>query len=859
MSAAPSIQPKFLPNRQDVGVVAVGFSGGQPKPGVDAAPMALIEAGLIKELEGDLDLKVAFDGQVHNYSEMLPLEDPDYRGMKRPKFVSAVTKEVSNQVYNYAKDGKLVLTLGGDHSIAMGTISGTAKAMRERLGREIAVIWVDAHADINTPETSDSGNIHGMPVSFLTGLAKEDREDCFGWLKPEHMLSTKKLVYIGLRDIDRGEKKILREHGIKAFSMHDVDRHGIGKVMDMALAWIGSDTPIHLSFDIDALDPMWAPSTGTAVRGGLTLREGDFIAECVAETGSLIALDLVEVNPSLDEVGASDTIRAGNSIIRCALGDTLLVAKRYPTRPQLKTSTPAYISQQQQQRSITIKQLDSGQDNRERVVILGSGWAGFTVARQLDTNKYQTVVVSPRSYFAFTPLLASTAVGTLEFRTALEPVRSRRTKVEFVQGWADDVDFKKNTLTIEQAVDDPTQGLALTQDRHAGESQEERASHRRSDVEKGKTFDMTYDKLIVTVGCYSQTFGTPGVREHAFFLKDVGDARKIRNRLLACFEAAALPTTPEEMKKQLLNFAVVGGGPTGIEFSAELHDLINEDMARIYPELIKYHKITVYDVAEKVLPMFDEKLAGYAMDKFRREGIDIKTKHHVEELSHGSPFERSSLSSDKDFRLFTLKIKEEGELGVGMCVWSTGLMQNPFVDQALSNVRAVPDNLRLIESAGDPSFAKDVAWKVKKDEKSGSIITDDRLRLKVVPQGKNDKHVAAVVDDVYVLGDCGIIEGTTYPATAQVASQKGLWLAKRLNKQDLDKTGFKFRDLGTLAYIGNWDALFQGGKWGRLQGYIAWAIWRGAYLTRTVSWRNKILVPVYWAVNWLFGRDISRF
>lgn len=186
--------------------------------------MALIEAGLIKELENDLDMKVSFDGQVHNYSELLPEEDPDYRGMKRPKFVSAVTKQVSDQVYKYAKDGKLVLTLGGDHSIAMGTISGTAKAVREKLGREIAVIWVDAHADINTPETSDSGNIHGMPVAFLTGLAKEDREDCFGWLKPEHMLSTKKLVYIGLRDIDRGEKKLLREHGIKAFSMHDVDR-----------------------------------------------------------------------------------------------------------------------------------------------------------------------------------------------------------------------------------------------------------------------------------------------------------------------------------------------------------------------------------------------------------------------------------------------------------------------------------------------------------------------------------------------------------------------------------------------------------------------------------------------------------
>lgn len=101
-------------------------------------------------------------------------------------------------------------------------------------------------------------------------------------------------------------------------------RHGIGKVMDMALGWIGSDTPIHLSFDVDALDPMWAPSTGTPVRGGLTLREGDFIAECVAETGSLIALDLVEVNPSLDAEGAGDTVRAGVSIVRCALGDTLL-------------------------------------------------------------------------------------------------------------------------------------------------------------------------------------------------------------------------------------------------------------------------------------------------------------------------------------------------------------------------------------------------------------------------------------------------------------------------------------------------------------------------------------------------------
>ena len=144
--------------------------------------------------------------------------------MKNPLAVSAVTQQLSRQVYEQASQGRCVLTLGGDHSIAIGTISGTAKAMRERLQRDIAVIWVDAHADINTPETSGSGNIHGMPVAFLTGLATEYREDVFGWLKNEQKISLSKLVYIGLRDVDRGEKKILRGNGIKAFSMHDIDK-----------------------------------------------------------------------------------------------------------------------------------------------------------------------------------------------------------------------------------------------------------------------------------------------------------------------------------------------------------------------------------------------------------------------------------------------------------------------------------------------------------------------------------------------------------------------------------------------------------------------------------------------------------
>jgi len=210
----------------------------QCKPGVDAAPMALIESGLIDQLQKELGYNVHYDGQVHAYTDLMPKEDPDFRGMKKPLAVSAVTQKLSDQVFEHAKEGRFVLTLGGDHSIAVGSISGTAKAVRHRLGREMAVIWVDAHADINTPETSDSGNIHGMPVAFLTGLATEQRQDIFGWIKDEQRISTKKLVYIGLRDIDRGERKILRDHGIKAFSMHDIDRYALLSHQRVLYFWL---------------------------------------------------------------------------------------------------------------------------------------------------------------------------------------------------------------------------------------------------------------------------------------------------------------------------------------------------------------------------------------------------------------------------------------------------------------------------------------------------------------------------------------------------------------------------------------------------------------------------------------------
>lgn len=491
------------------------------------------------------------------------------------------------------------------------------------------------------------------------------------------------------------------------------------------------------------------------------------------------------------------------------------------------------------------------------MIVLGSGWAGYTVARRLNPRKFQTVLVSPRSYFAFTPLLASTSVGTLEFRVALEPVHSRRSKVSYFQGWADSVDFANKKVTIEEAVEDSRQSSALIRDHNEGEWLERRVQEKAIEFDKGELFDLNYDKLVIAVGCYSQTFGTPGVKEHALFLKDVGDARKIRNRLLACFETAALPTTSDEMRKHLLNFAVVGGGPTGIEFSAELHDIIVQDLSRIYPELMEFVNITIYDVAPKVLSMFDEELSKYAMKTLSREGVTIKTSHHVIELRQGVPAPHHNDQNIRDKRTcWTLRTEEEGDIGVGMVVWSTGLQVNPFVENALSKTFRLPvDSVDF--SNVDPSHVVSDSWVVKKQPKNGTIITNDKLQVILELKSDQDKS-RAILNDVFALGDCAQLEGTMFPATAQVAAQKANWLGKRLNKGDIESKVFKWRDLGVMAYIGNYNAIMQSGQGHNVSGRPAWLIWRTAYLTRTVSLRNKVLIPIMWALNWMFGRDTSR-
>ncbi|EMC95802.1 hypothetical protein BAUCODRAFT_34570 [Baudoinia panamericana UAMH 10762] len=512
-----------------------------------------------------------------------------------------------------------------------------------------------------------------------------------------------------------------------------------------------------------------------------------------------------------------------------------------------------------QRRSITIKQLEAAKNDRERVVILGSGWAGYNLARSLNPKKFQTVVISPRSYFVFTPLLASTSVGTLEFRTALEPVRSRGSKYEYIQGRADAVDFGKKEIMVRETVRDPNQGLLGVR---AGEVKDERPLEMRIEASRGSLFSMHYDKLVISVGSYSQTFGIPGVKENAFFLKDVQDARKIRNKLLSCFETAALPTTPVALKKQLLNFAIVGGGPTGIEFSGELKDIFEDDMSRLYPQLAEHVKITVYDVADKILPMFDEKLAGYALEHIAK-GVTVKTSHRIKELRRGFPNIEGVGDFHDDVKAsgFTLSLENghQSEVGCGFVVWSTGLMSNPFVAKALSSSFTAPASCVRLLSNIDDSPESSADWEVQKHPRTGSIVTDDYLRVQLGSSASHSEpQPAAILRDVFALGDCAVIDGTQYPSTAQVAAQKAKWLAKKLNKGDINTQGFSFMSQGIMAYIGRMNAIVQMDK-GSLSGRAAWMMWRGAYLVKSISWRNRLLIPMYWTINWIFGRDISRF
>jgi len=295
-----------VPNNH-ISIVGAPFCGGQPKGGVELGPAGLRETGIVSAVT-QLGWKVVHDEDV----TIIPRIKSTVNKLKDPHWVGAVTKDICDYVYERVKGGEMCVNLGGDHSIATGTIAAALKARPD-----ICIVWVDAHADINTPDTTDSGNLHGMPVAFLAKIVGE--VEGFEWLKNVPTLRPDQIAYIGLRDVDEGEKKLLKDLGITHFWAHDVARRGITAVMDEIVAFT-ANRPIHISFDIDALDPNYAPATGTPVRDGITLDDGTHICERLAATGRVVSMDLVEVNPSLsDKDGAGKTHDSSVQLIKAAL------------------------------------------------------------------------------------------------------------------------------------------------------------------------------------------------------------------------------------------------------------------------------------------------------------------------------------------------------------------------------------------------------------------------------------------------------------------------------------------------------------------------------------------------------------
>ena len=289
-----------------VGLFGVPMDLGQGRRGVDMGPSAIRYARMEAAIQ-DLGHPVT---DLGNARVPIPELVESDEGVRHLDAVRAVCEEVAEKAEGIVSEGLFPVFLGGDHSISIGTVSGVAGASGGRTG----VIWLDAHADFNTPETSPSGNIHGMPLATLTGNGPESLVDIGGAgasVRPEDV------VLIGLRSVDVEERNLLGEAGARAYTMKEIDAYGVARVVRQAMKDLGHVDRVHLSFDLDVLDPEIAPGVGTPVRGGLTYREAHLVMELINEAGVVTSLDVVEVNPILD-------VRNGTAALAVELVESLL-------------------------------------------------------------------------------------------------------------------------------------------------------------------------------------------------------------------------------------------------------------------------------------------------------------------------------------------------------------------------------------------------------------------------------------------------------------------------------------------------------------------------------------------------------
>lgn len=521
---------------------------------------------------------------------------------------------------------------------------------------------------------------------------------------------------------------------------------------------------------------------------------------------------------------------------------------------------------------------------KPRLVILGGGWGSVAMLKDLNPGDYHVTVVSPTNYFLFTPMLPSATVGTLEVRSLVEPIRRilSRTGGNYVRARAEDVDFSNKLVEVSQEGEDG----------------------------KETRFYVPYDKLVVGVGCQSDPHGVPGL-EHAFLLKNVRDARRIRNKIQYNFELACLPTTSDAERKRLLSFVVCGGGPTGVEFAAELYDFLNEDFTRQFPKLLR-NEVSVHIIQSRshILNTYDEQVSRYTEERFARDNIDVLTNSRVKEVR---PDKIIFTQRDDKGNVVTK------EIPAGFCLWSTGLAQRDFSKRLVDKLGSAQTNRKALETdthlrlngapLGDVyaigdcatvqnnvadhivTFLRTLSWKHGKNPEKLQIGFDEWRSVasevkKKFPQAISllkrvdklfeqfDKDHSGTLDFQELSELLEDIDSrlTSLPATAQRANQQGQYLAYKFNKMaraspgliatgvaqgDLDSAvykAFEYRHLGSLAYVGNSAVFDLGEGWNLVGGLWAVYAWRSVYFAQSVSLRTRILMAMDWAKRGLFGR-----
>ncbi|CAA0825099.1 External alternative NAD(P)H-ubiquinone oxidoreductase B1- mitochondrial [Striga hermonthica] len=559
-------------------------------------------------------------------------------------------------------------------------------------------------------------------------------------------------------------------------------------------------------------------------------------------------------------------------LVLCFVSGGALVA--YADSPAQKKKMPVFFAHDQNESNF-----------KKKVVVLGTGWAATSFLKDLNISNYEVQVVSPRNYFAFTPLLPSVTCGTVEARSIVEPVRNiikkRNGEIKFWEAECLKIDHMGKRVFCRSNIDENLAG--------------------------NKEFSLEYDYLVIAIGSQVNTFDTPGVLENCHFLKEVEDAQRIRRTVIDCFEKAVLPELTEEEQKTNLHFVIVGGGPTGVEFAAELHDFVYEDLVNIYPSVKDLVSITVIQSGDHILNTFDERISSFAEQKFQRDGIEVLTGHRVVSVSD---------------RMIKMRAKSTGEdisIPHGMIVWSTGVSTRPvvknFMDQIGQEKRrvlATDEWLRVkgceeVYALGDcatvdqKKIVEDIAeiFKVADKDNSGTltidefedVIDDIVIRYPQVELYLKSKHLMEVSDllrgryvnnreEVDIEGfklALSLVDKQTksLPATAQVAAQQGAYLSSCFNKMEKCKRNpegprkfrsggrhefrpFQYRHLGQFAPLGGEQAAAElPGDWVSFGRSTQW-LWYSVYASKQVSWRTRFLVIGDWLRRFIFGRDSSR-